>query len=496
MTASSARPLASRRPLAILAAIVVLGLALRLRFQDVPLNADESGYAYVARLWSRGDRLYGQTAWVDRGEGLMGAYRLALAFGADEAVRSLALVAAAITILGLYVIGQEVRSQPVGLGAAALYAVLSPAPNLEGFTANGEILSEAVVVAAIALALVWRRSRSPWLLVAAGAAAGAAPFVKQSASDGAIVVLAIVASSLWALPRPDRFRAAVRWLLLTAAGAAVPVAVCVTHGALVGLHDWWFSLVGYRAGTESVLSGDYAYRLRQFKDSLTPAIHDVPLLFVALPLGLVAARRIGSLLVPGVWIAAAFLGFVAGGLYHPHYWMGLVPALCLTGALGVEAARGLLPGRLVAAAVIILLAVTAAYSWSSYTPSSPLERSLHSTDDGRLVSAPAVARYIDEHTRPTDTIYVIWASTFVYWQADRASAFRYIWYRGVQEIAGAEAGARAVFTGADPPAAVALYQQPHELDPTGTIERVLRTRYGRPVRVDGIPVYLLRSATS
>jgi hypothetical protein len=491
VTATSAGRLASRRALPLLAVIAVAGLVLRARFQAVPLNADESGYAYVARLWSQGYRLYGDTAWVDRGEGLMGAYRVALALGADGAVRSLALVAAAITIVGLYVIGAELRSRPIGLGAAALYAVLSPAPNLEGFTANGELLSEAVVVVAVALAVVWRRRGSPGLLVAAGAAAGAAPFVKQSASDGAIVVLAVVAAAVWARPASERRRAAVRGLLLTALGAAIPVGLCVAHGALVGLGDWWFSLVGYRAGTESVLSGDYAYRLREFKDSLTPALHDLALLFVALPFGLVAARRLRILLVPGVWLAAAFLGFVAGGLYHPHYWMGLVPVLCLTGAIGVEEARRLLPGRLLAVAVAVLLAVTAAFSWSSYAPASPTARSLHSTDDARLVSAPAVARYIDAHTRPSDRIYVIWASTFVYWRADRASAFRYIWYRGVQEIAGAEDGARAVFTGSDPPAAVALYQQPRELDPTGTIDRVLRTRYGPPVRVAGIPVYLL-----
>lgn len=484
--------LAFRGALPLLAAITACGLALRLRFQSVPLNADESGYAYVARLWSRGHRLYGPVAWADRGEGLLGAYRLALVFGADEAVRSLALVAATITTVGLYAIGAELRSRTVGLAAAGLFAVLSPAPNLEGFSANGELLSEAVVVVAIALALAWRRRHRPWLLVAAGAAAGAAPFVKQSASDGAIVVLAIVIAEVWSSPGADRPRAAVRGLLLTAVGAAIPITIFVVHGAMVGLHEWWFSLVGYRAGSESVLSGDYAYRLRAFEDSLTPALHDIPLLFVTLPLGLLGARRARGLLVPGVWVLAAFLGFVAGGLYHPHYWMGLVPVLCVAGALGLDEARRLLGTRVVALAAVALLAVTVISSWRSYTASSPLGRSLASTDDARLVSAPAVARYIDGHTRPSDRIYVIWAATFVYWQADRASAYRYIWYRGVQEIPGGQAGARAVFTGADPPSAVALYQQPSELDPTGTIDRVLRTRYGPPVRVAGIPVYLLR----
>ncbi len=492
MTGASVEGVVSRRPLPLLAAIVALGLALRLRFQAVPLNADESGYAYVARLWSQGYRLYGPTAWVDRGEGLMGAYRLALVLGADQAVRSLALVAATVTTVGLYAIGTALASRPVGLVAAGLFAVLSPAPNIEGFTANGELLSEAVVVVAVVLVLAWRRRRAPWLLVAAGAAAGTAPFVKQSAADAALVVLAVVGAELAASPRAERLRLGLRWLVLTGAGAAVPVGLCVGHGAAVGLHDWWFALVGYRAGTESVLSGDYAYRLREFKDSL---VSRDPRRAAALRAPALRARR-----CPAPADPAGARGLGAGGVPRLRRGRPLPPPLLDGARAGALRPRGPRPrggaaaprdpgpggrrrrarrgdGRLLLEAVHGLVAGRAVAALDRRRPprlgarGGPLHRRPH----------PALGpdlRHLGVHLRLL--------------ARDRASAYRVLWYRGVQEIAGAAAGARAVFTGAHPPAAVAIYQGPHELDPTGTIEGILRTRYAPPVRVAGIPVYLLR----
>src|SRR5262245_30140012 len=68
--------LAERRTaLVAVAALAALGAVLRLHFLDVPLNTDEAGFAQVARLWSEGHRLYGDTAWVDRPQGLLVLYR-------------------------------------------------------------------------------------------------------------------------------------------------------------------------------------------------------------------------------------------------------------------------------------------------------------------------------------------------------------------------------------------------------------------------------------
>ena len=53
---------------------------LRLPFLWGGLGADEGGYAYVAREWARGARLY-SSVWVDRPQGLLVVYRLLLLLG-------------------------------------------------------------------------------------------------------------------------------------------------------------------------------------------------------------------------------------------------------------------------------------------------------------------------------------------------------------------------------------------------------------------------------
>src|ERR671933_3045975 len=58
-----------------LAGCAGLALLCRLPFMSVPLTQDEGGYAYVARLWAAGTRLY-DGAWMDRPQGLALLFRL------------------------------------------------------------------------------------------------------------------------------------------------------------------------------------------------------------------------------------------------------------------------------------------------------------------------------------------------------------------------------------------------------------------------------------
>ena len=88
-----------------IAGAVVADGILRLRFLNVPLSVDEAGYGQVTRLWARGFALYGDVAWVDRPQGLLGLYRLALMFGDEWAIRMLALKAGIAIVLALAVTG-------------------------------------------------------------------------------------------------------------------------------------------------------------------------------------------------------------------------------------------------------------------------------------------------------------------------------------------------------------------------------------------------------
>ena len=468
-----------RTTLAAIAAATAVGLLLRLHFLSVPLNTDEGGFAAVARLWRQGYLLYGDVAWVDRPQGLLVLFRLAGLNGSDEAFRVLAMLAALLTLVAVAAAAWAVAGRAAAVAAAGLYAVLSPAPHLEGFTANGELLSGSLAAAAVACALWWTVRRDLWLLVAAALLTGCAPLVKQSAIDG-IIVLA-VAVLMVADRRP-------RNVVIAVVAGAPPALAAVVHAATstAGLGDWWYAIVGYRSSTESAVSGDMGDRLKLLVDSVPPALQDLLPLLVLAPFGL----RRGRPLLLSVWLAAGVVGFLGGGLYHPHYWIQLVPVLSVLAGIGLL--RVLRLPVAVRVAVALSLVPVIAYSAEVYTTTSPAKISALTSNDTRLLTGPEVGRLLAAGTQPGEPVYVIWANAAAYWYADRPPAFRYLWYLNVQRIPGAAEDVTAVLTGPTPPRMVAVYQDPDGIDTTGAVTRTLAERYTLVRRVGGIPVYRLR----
>ncbi|MGA0121663.1 MAG: hypothetical protein ACO3KD_01455 [Gaiellales bacterium] len=471
------------------AGAVLVDVLLRLRFLDVPLNVDEAGYGQVARLWSRGFALYGDVAWVDRPQGLVGLYRLAVTYGDDAAIRLLAVAAGATLVVALAVIAGTLLGARAGIIAAWLIALVGPAPHIEGFTANGELLGGAVAAAAIACAVRWAVAPRLWLLVLAGVLAGLGPLVKQSAFDGCVVAAVLVVAVAW------RERAVLRGLgrlAVLVAGIALPWAGAALWAASEpsGVDGWWYAIYGYRAGTESVLSGDVGLRVELFGNSIPWMLVDAGVMLVLAGIGLVALARDRRLAIPLIWLLACAAGFAAGGLYHPHYWVQLLPPFALLAAAGVDrlwATRGRRTALVVAAAAAL---VPVALALPVYLASTPELASARSTNDPRVISAIPVGRAGSAATAPDDSVQVLWANAAVYWHADRIPATRYLWYRNIEFIPGAREDVARDFEGDSPPAAAIGYQPVRALDTDGRVEAALDLRYERR-EVDGVPVWIL-----
>jgi len=473
-----------------IAAAVLADLLLRLRFLNVPLNVDEAGYGQVARLWGRGFVLYGDVAWVDRPQGLVGLYRLAVAVGDGWAIRLLALAAGLALVVAVAVIAWTIGGRLAGVLGAWLMALIGPAPHIEGFTANGELLGGAVAAIAIAMALRWSLAPRLWLLVAAGCVAGLAPAVKQSAFDGCIVAAAIV------IVLAVRERAWLRGLgrlVALVAGIAVPWAVLAGWAATStsGVSGWWYAIYGYRAGTESVLSGDVGMRVELFGNSLPWMLVDAGVVIALGLVGAIALRRERRLLVPGIWFGACMLGFMAGGLFHPHYWVQLLPVFVLFAAVGGVHLVRVWPRRTALAAVAAVALIPVVFALPVYLAATPELASARSTNDPRVISAIEVGRAVAAATTPDEPIQVLWANAAVYWHADRIPATRYLWYRNIEFIPGArEAVAEAFEAGV--PAAAIVYQPVVNLDTDGRIQAVLDRDY-TPGAVDDVPIWVLRA---
>jgi 4-amino-4-deoxy-L-arabinose transferase-like glycosyltransferase len=469
-----------------LAAAALASFVLHLPFLTTPLSVDEGGYGYVAQWWSRGADLYGDV-WVDRPQGLLLLYRAALALPGSHNVDiriMAALWSSAIAIvLGLLV--TDLAGRRAGAAAALLSGLLSTAPVIEGFTANGELMATLPAVTALALTARWQVRGGLRLMFAAGLFAGAAVLVKQSGYDGGLAAGIWLVLAAWRGWRPRR--EALRALGALALGVALIVGAAALHGAVTGFHDWWFAVADYRLSVESVATGSVSERFSLFRDSLRTAGPVVGVLVaLAVPgVWLALRRRETSLLA--IWLALSLTGFALGGLFHGHYYVGPLTPLCALAALTLAA----VPPRLALVLGVAVLILPAYKAWPSYTADGTRERSLASSSDSRIVTDGAVGRYLHAHTGPGDRVYALYADAGLYLASGRRSPYPYLWFLGVAHIPGALQRLRDTLAGPGAPRYIAVYQQPGTIDKQGEIGRILKRRYRQVATIQGVPIWRL-----
>jgi hypothetical protein len=431
---SDAPPATSRLHLAALALVVLAAAAVRARLLDVPLDRDEGGYAYVARLMLDGVRPYAD-AHVTKMPGVYAVYALALgALGDTEAaVHLVLLLANAATIVLVFLLGRRLLDATAGVAAAAAFAALSLSPAMLGTATYAEPLMLPAVVGGALLVLRGLESGAarPWLL--AGAAAGLACLLKQTGAVFAVAAgLVLVAAE--AARRPLDLPGTARRLAAFGAGVAAPLAGAAGALAALGvLEAFWFWTVRYPATyLPSMTLAEGVFNLERTLGAIVPS---VALLLVAAALGVLAlarepGRRAGAVLL----FAAVSLAAVAPGLYFRlHYFVLALPAVALlVGAAAAGAAR--LPGLPRAAAgalaALVVAAPVAHFAWGERTvlfQAGPggVSRAIYGRNP--FPEAVEIARYIRRHSAEDDTIAVLGSEPQIYFYAGRRAASRHVY---------------------------------------------------------------------
>lgn len=472
-----------------LAGTALLAIGLRLRFVFTPITSDEGGYLAVARAWANGGRLY-RDAWVDRPQGLLALYRLwsSLGGGNPVGVRVLAIVAGAVAVLACASIARQLFGEVAGLLAGLFVAVLTAAPTLEGFIANGELLSGAVGASSLAVALRGIvGSIRPWVLFGAGILGGLAFSLKQSGADGFVTALVCVAAL--AAVDPRRRPRAVRGLAALGTGFAAVLAALMLHGASVGWSDFWYANVGYRLSQRSgLVNADwerFATTLAIAMPVLAPVAFGVVAMVVAVRPS-PGVRRMGVL---AVWLAMAVVAFLSGGQFHRHYWVILAFPLgtaagCVLSLVRSASMRGVIAAVMLANPVVITARAVA-------LPRD--EVAIELNGDPRLVKDEAVAAWFEAHRDADSTLYALCASAGLYGNVETDPPYPYLWLDGVTRVPGAQAMLEEMFASEAPPTYVALYQDPDRCNPSGVVGGLLRQRYRIVADVMGVQLLQLRT---
>lgn len=445
---------------------VILATVLRVPFLRAPISGDEGGYAAIARWWAEGTPLYSDGALVDRPQLLVLLYRIAdaIAPGDPIGVRSLAAVFGAASVVLSVVLAARLTGNPRTVWATALVAAgVGASPALESFSAYGELLAGVPTLAALVLFVRWWRggpSLQLWMPALAGALGAFAVLIKQSGFDGLTTMGTLLVVS--ALKGRERRRSLLA-LAAVVLGACVPVGVALAHGiATVGWTRYYDALAGYRLRYLSVVDGSTGERLSTLAGQ---SQRIAPLLMAVGVLALIGTwlgpRR--PVLFAWVWLAWTVLGFLAGGLFWLHYFLGPILPLSLLAGMGASALlcpdrRGM---RLASGFVCIGLccSLISLQNISALTIGARRDGSESALEiDGRHQLA---ASYVAARTAPDDTVQGLWQSGAVAWHADRRPVSRYLWATWFAYVPGALEELSEQLRGAQRPAYVV---EIHDLD--------------------------------
>jgi Dolichyl-phosphate-mannose-protein mannosyltransferase len=333
-------------PLSPAAWLVTAGAALLLVPSLLyPFGRDQGVFTDVAQVVLRGGLPY-RDVWDIKPPGIYLIYTAIVGlFGPRAAaIRATDLAIQIATVAGLYMLGRSLLgSVPAALGAL-WYAALYLRCGYWGM-AQAEGFANLPVLLAIFLWLTgWRERRLSWLF-GAGLLAGSAALLKYPAA------LPCAAAPAWAvlseLRGERRWRALLEALLLTAAGAALPVIAAALWLRAAGAWDAYLEIQrGFVAPYAHIAYGGPSWWVRGWSGTRTfVAANQLPcLLGVA---GLVAtarsvAPRDASVLFG--WLAIAIAAVWSQGKFFQYHW---IPVLMPLGLLAGAGLSGLLQALVV-----------------------------------------------------------------------------------------------------------------------------------------------------
>jgi 4-amino-4-deoxy-L-arabinose transferase-like glycosyltransferase len=430
--AVTAGPRARRRFALASLGLALLVLALRAPLFALPLERDEGGYAYIAWRLAAGETPY--LDWFDqKPPGIFAAYALALSVGGDPvvAIRALAAICCAASAIALFGLVRRLAGEAEGALAGALLALLSADGAVQGPIANTELFMLPWVLAA-AWGTLRIPARAPIAMgasLAIGAALGIACAFKQVAAVNAPLLLAV----FWL-----RTSGPGRWRRLLSFGLWLALGGLLVWAAIAA---WLASQGALGAALDAVLLHNLAYTSQlPFAGRLELLAHHArPMLatqgagwgLAVLGIVLLAWRRerlAGGMLVGLAAVSA--VGVSASGLYFPHYFQQLLPALAALAAVAISGLSRAVPARLrtpalvAVAALVLVPPAQASFRLARLSPAQAI-RQLY--PGSVFETMPEIAAEIAAHTTADDRIFVFGAEPEILFYGRRLSASRYIY---------------------------------------------------------------------
>jgi general stress protein CsbA len=423
----------------VVALIVVAVASMRVRLLELPLDRDEGEYAYFGQLLLQGLPPYA-SAYNFKMPGIYAVYAVILAvLGQTPAsIHVGLLIANALAIVLMFLVGRRLIGTLGGVAAAATYAALSLSPRLFSPSAYAEHFVVVPVLLGVVLLTTARARERLVTVYGAGALFGLAFLVKQS--GGAFALFGL----LWVLADVQDARRRVTAGAVFVAGTLTPyVALCLAMLAAGVFSSFWFWTVryAYHYGTAEPLARGVG-NLWSASSTILATSYLAAVLAALGGSAVVWDAGTRSRFTPiGLLLLCGLIATSAGLYFRNQYFILLLPAVALLAGVAVEAvtrrlAAGASPVRRAALAVAVVavpllhLVYLERAILLSATPRQ-VGRALYGMNP--FPEAIEIARYVKEHAAAGDRIAVVGSEPEIYFYAQRRGATGYIYTYALME---------------------------------------------------------------
>lgn len=418
----------------VIVALVVV--AIRIRLLGIPLERDEGEYAYAGQLMLEGIPPY-QLAYNMKFPGTYAAYALIMSiFGQTTfGVHLGLLIVNLTTIVLIFFIGRRLFDEIAGLAAAASYAILSVSPSVLGFAGHATHFVVLPVAGGALLLLSALDRQANVRIFLSGILFGVAVLMKQPGA--AFVVFGLIFLLLHSRGTGTGVRTLTNRTAIFLGASTAPLVVTGLALWYIGVFEkFWFWCVQYALtyGTRVSLS----LGAQIFAHGIADVIGTAWVVWTMAAIGLGTAVWKVKTSLSHVFLMAFFIfGLVAtcAGLYfREHYFIFLLPAVCLSAGAIVSRASQIRLLRFLAPAVVAGAVALPMLAEREFFFSLSLDAAArHAYGWNPFPEAVRVADFLREHTQPEDTIAVLGSEPEICFYAHRRSASGYIYTYALME---------------------------------------------------------------
>lgn len=422
------------RIILLLVLILALQVVLRLPFLDVPFERDEGAYGYMAQRIISGDLIY-KDAMDHKPPLVYFTYALPIKlFGNSiQAIRVPTLIYCMISTVFVFLITRLWLGGMAGIFSALLYSLFSGGLLVQGFTSNTETFMVLPMLISLYLFMLYLKNKNPMFLLSSGIFSGAAVLFKQVS----IVNFAFLLVFLY-LNQRQVLKSKIRSTMIFLAGFLIMPAVFLVYFLALGiLPEVYYCIFKWNAEYLAVVSSTQSTLSRMttgfaiIKDQML--FENAPIWIFSICAFIYIAKddlKNENILI-AFWTFASFVCVFISGLFFPHYFIQIIPGLCLLSSYA--AYRFVKNANFVSAVLVIALLIFIFIQIFNF------EYGLYTKSNGDDISSRAygtvafpVSRIIAQKLMPvlknSDNILVWSANPEIYYYLGKKSPTEYFNY--------------------------------------------------------------------